>query len=191
MNTFDVINSRRSIRKFKDKPVAREILERLLDITIKAPSAKNRQPWRFIVLTGDKKEKMTDILYNSAIYLKENDIVDIGSCEYTVNSMRQAPVIILIYNAENKPGENNGDNRYAWSANIQSIGGAIQTMLLEATDMGLGTLWICDVFYAEQQISEWLNREDELVAAVAIGYADENPNPRPRRNWQEVTEWLR
>ncbi|MCK4374337.1 MAG: nitroreductase family protein, partial [Candidatus Brocadiae bacterium] len=71
-----------------------------------------------------------------------------------------------------------------------SIGGAIQTMLLAAQEVGLGTLWICDVFYAYEELRAWLGRGDQMVAAVSLGYADEAPGPRPRRPWQEVTEWL-
>ena len=72
---------------------------------------------------------------------------------------------------------------------IQSIGGAIQTMLLVAAELGLGTLWVCDVLYAYPLIREWLGRREELVAAVTIGYAAEAPAARPRRPWQELTEW--
>jgi nitroreductase len=73
---------------------------------------------------------------------------------------------------------------------VQSIGGAIQTMLLAAHELGLGTLWICDVFYAYDGLREWLGRKEQMIAAVSIGYADEAPEARPRKPWQEVTEWV-
>lgn len=74
---------------------------------------------------------------------------------------------------------------------LQSTGAAIQTMLLAAQDLGLGSLWICDVLYASTEILAWLGHpRDTLVAAVSLGYADEEPPARPRRPWQEVTEWL-
>ena len=73
---------------------------------------------------------------------------------------------------------------------LQSTGGAIQTMLLAAHDLGLGALWICDILYAEREVKEWLGREEQtLVACVTLGYAAESPQARPRRPWQEVTEW--
>jgi len=72
----------------------------------------------------------------------------------------------------------------------QSIGAAIQNMLLRAEELGLGTLWIYDVFFAEQPINELLGRTDEMVAAISIGYADESPAARPRKPLYEISTWL-
>ena len=63
-------------------------------------------------------------------------------------------------------------------------------MILTSENYGLGTLWICDVLSAEREIRTWLNRKDELVAALAIGYPNQSPYPRLRNSWQEITEWL-
>ncbi len=72
---------------------------------------------------------------------------------------------------------------------ILSIGGMVQTMLLAAEDLGLGTLWICDILYAYSLIRDWLGRDEELVTAVSLGYTDGSPAARPRTAWQEITEW--
>jgi nitroreductase len=56
--------------------------------------------------------------------------------------------------------------------------------------LGLGTLWICYVFYAYDELRQWLGREDQMIAAVAIGYPDEAPDPRPRRPLEELVTWL-
>ena len=72
---------------------------------------------------------------------------------------------------------------------IQSIGGMVQTMLLAATSLGLGSLWICDVLCAYPTIRQWLGRKEEMVTAVSLGYADESPSPRPRTPAAELTEW--
>ncbi|GAA0180960.1 hypothetical protein SH2C18_35640 [Clostridium sediminicola] len=82
-------------------------------------------------------------------------------------------------------------NHYRLLTDTQSIGASIQTMILAAKDLRLGSLWICDIFYSHKEICSWLNRKDELVAAVAIGYANQFPNSRPRKQWKEVTEWMR
>lgn len=55
-------------------------------------------------------------------------------------------------------------------------------MLLAAQELGLGTLWICDVFYAENEIGKWLGTNLQLIAAVSLGYAGEQPSPRPRKH---------
>ncbi|MDR5588930.1 nitroreductase family protein [Clostridium aquiflavi] len=73
---------------------------------------------------------------------------------------------------------------------MQSIGAAIQTLLLAAQDFKLGTLWICDIFHCDKEIYSWLNIKDELVAAVAIGYPNESPYPRPRKLLDKVVKWI-
>jgi nitroreductase len=74
--------------------------------------------------------------------------------------------------------------------NVQSIGAAIQNMLLAAHERGVGSLWICDVFYAYEQLCAWLGETHQMVAAVSFGYPDESPGPRPRKGVDEVTTWL-
>jgi len=72
----------------------------------------------------------------------------------------------------------------------QSIGAAIQNMLLAAQELGIGTLWICDVFYAYDELCAWLGQKNQMIAAVSLGYPDEQPNARPRKTVDEVTVWF-
>jgi nitroreductase len=74
-------------------------------------------------------------------------------------------------------------------ADIQSIGAAIQNMLLTAHALGLGSLWINDIFFAYQDLCSWLQTDQELVAAVSFGYPGEDPQPRARKALDEVVEW--
>ena len=73
--------------------------------------------------------------------------------------------------------------------NAQSIGAAIENMTLTATELGLGSLWICDTYFAYEELTEWLGTEGALYAALAVGYADESPAPRPRKDINSITEW--
>ena len=184
------IVERRSIRKFQDKEIPKELLEKVLEATSKAPSGKNIQPWRFVVLEGEKKKELTNLLSKTLMYLKENGI-NTGTARNTFKIMEQAPTLVFVFNT-NSTDKNTSDNfgNYRWKVDVQSIGGAIQTMLLAAQDMRLGTLWICDVFYCDTQICNFLNRNDELLAAVALGYPNEKPLARPRKNLNEVAEWI-
>ncbi len=188
MNTIDAIYARRSVRKFKKKEIGRDTIEKILKATIQAPSGKNRQPWKFVVLQKKAKEDLCGLMEESISKLKEAG-VNTGSSEYTVRSMREAPVLILVFNTETRSSQPTGTGRYMNLVDVQSIGGAIQTMLLSAENMGLGTLWICDVFYADKEICNHLNTDNQLIAAVSIGYKDETPEPRPRKSLDEVTEW--
>ncbi|AJD26926.1 nitroreductase [Clostridium botulinum] len=187
METINAIKERRSIRKFQDKMIAKETIQELLELSIKAPSGKNRQPWRFVVLQGKKKDELVNLMTNVAKILKEKG-TNIGSFEISINSINEAPVVILVFNGFSNFEEDY--NHYRLLTDTQSIGASIQTMILAAQDLGLGSLWICDIFYSQKEICSWLNRKDELVAAVAIGYVNQSPYPRPRKPWREVTEWM-
>ena len=70
-----------------------------------------------------------------------------------------------------------------------SIGAAIQNMLLAATELGYGTLWIANTFYAYQELAQYLGINGQLISAVIVGVPDETPNPRPRKSFDEVVEF--
>ena len=65
----------------------------------------------------------------------------------------------------------------------------LENMSLAAVENGLGSLWICDIYFAYRELCAWLNCGGELVAAFALGYAGEAPMPRPRKSWSETVEW--
>jgi nitroreductase len=185
LDTLEAIAARRSIRTFRPDPVPRELIGKLLEATCLAPSGKNRQPWRFVVVQGEKRSEMLTVMRGGIEKAREAG-VPLGSSEGTAAAMEQAPVTVFVLNGESVNYEEDD-----WgTVDVQSIGGAVQTMLLAATELGLGTLWICDVFYAYDELRAWLGREDQMVCAVSIGYANEDPGPRPRRPWHELTEWL-
>lgn len=187
MDVIKVIEERRSIRKFQDKAVSKEIIKKILELATKAPSGKNRQPWRFVVLQNSKKDDLVNIM-KCSLNQYNKQIKPTGSFELSINSINEASAVVLVFNAFSNFEEDYNHNRLL--TDTQSIGAAVQTMLLAAQDFELGTLWICDIFYCDKEICSWLNRRDELVAAVAIGYPNQLPYPRPRKLLEEVTEWL-
>ncbi len=191
MNTLEAIAARRSIRKYKSGPVPETVLQKILTAATQAPSGKNRQPWRFIVVQGEKRAEMIHLMRTSIARAKERGD-DPGSSEWTTNVMEQAPVTVFILNPEgihpwlaHSVGQNFDD-----LVNVQSVGAAIQNMLLAAQELGLGSLWICDVFYAYEELLAWLGESCQMVAAVSLGYADEAPAARPRKPVSEVTRWI-
>jgi nitroreductase len=184
---MEAIAARRSIRKFKPLPVEEEKLERILQAAVQAPSGKNRQPWRFVVVKGGKRAEMVRIMREGIEKAKakgENP----GSSEHSAGVMEQAPVTVFLFNPQGlRPWQEHSTGQmFDDVVDIQSIGAAIQNMLLAAQELGLGSLWICDVFYAYEELCTWLGEEGELIAAVALGYADEAPAARPRKPLGEV-----
>ena len=80
MNTLEAIANRRSIRKFESRPIPREDIERVITAAIQAPSAKNAQPWRFVVLEGEKNRRLAQMMLDEAEKLMAQG-VGIGSLD--------------------------------------------------------------------------------------------------------------
>lgn len=190
------IIDRRSIRKYQERLVPQSMIEEIIRAGILAPSAKNRQPWKFVVVTGAAKEGMCAALAEGLERERKEPFLAesagyIDGAEYTFSIMRQAPAVIFIINPLAKKFGNSlsDEERIAEICNTQSIGAAIENMVLTATNLGLGSLWICDTFFAQKELDQWLNAEGELFAALAIGYAAEAPNARPRKEEKDIVEW--
>ncbi len=192
METMEAIATRRSIRKYSNHPVAEETVYAVLEAASLAPSGKNRQPWRFVVVAGDEKRAQMIRVMREGIADSKVHGIETGTAIMTARVMERAPVMIFVFNPE---------GAHPWAphslaqvlmetVDTQSIGAAIQNMLLAAQAMGLGTLWMCDVWSAYQQLSAWLGESGQLVAAVALGYPDEQPPARPRRPLSEVVRWF-
>ena len=189
MNTLEAIAGRRSIRKFKNTPLSDEIIVDILQATIQAPSGKNRQPWHFYVVKDDKRAKMIEIM-RAGIEKHKAEGSSPGSSENSARIMEQAPVTIFVFNPYHDHKQQSWFEAALNVVDVQSVGAAIQNMHLAAQDMGIGALWICDVFYAIEELSAWLGETHQMIAAVSLGYADEKPDARPRKPVEEVTTWL-
>ena len=202
MNIDDVIRNRRSIRKYKEKPLTKEQIVEILDAGNRAPSAKNRVQWRFHVFEGEAKAKLIQVCREAIEKLPKIPLM--ASTANSYNIMDQAPVVIVVLQTCEWGGI---------SAEIQSVSAAIQNMLLKAHSMGLGTVWINDVLFVENAILDFLDIEKvesefkemfldfdkkagieigysgPLIAAIALGYPDEDPKRDPRKTLEEVTFW--
>lgn len=187
MELLDSIKNRRSIRCFSDAPVPQEIVRELLSAAIEAPSPKNAQPWHFVVFSGSKqKELMGEI---KQIVDAELDHGRILPCiKSSVLAMETAPLTILVFNRATQRYAKEPFPIIARSIDVQSIGACIQNLLLAACEKGLGTLWVCDLLDV-QPVLKNLESDEELVAAIALGYPAIAPH-RPRRlPLDDVVTW--
>lgn len=191
------IYNRRSIRKFQEKNVPKDVLEELLNAGRAAPSAKNRQPWKYIVFGGTQKQELLDVM-QTGLVREEQGITNLPKSRYgipdaknTLKIMQQAPIIIVILNTNAKspflPVDN--DERIMEICDTLSIGAAVENMLLAAEELGLGTLWIANTCFAYKELVSYLRTEHQLVGAVAAGYPDETPPQRPRKQLEEIVEY--
>ncbi|MBZ9693519.1 nitroreductase family protein [Clostridium sp. M14] len=195
---LNAIERRRSIRKFSNKEISDSIIKEIIESGIKAPSAKNRQPWKFIVVQGNSKDKMIEAFEkgikrecSSDDSLLPDSKRHIKGAVYTSAIMKEASAIILVINTASKGlfTELSNEEKVYDYANTQSISAAIENMIIEATDKGIGSLWICDIFFAYKELHKWLHIEGEMVAAISLGYPLENPTQRPRKKIHDVIEW--
>lgn len=191
MNTIEAIEARRSIRRFKSEDLPEEALRKILIAASKAPSGKNRQPWRFFVIREDRRAEMVRVLREAIGALKARG-EDTGSAEWTADIMEQAPVTVFVINPHGIDPwlAREADQAFQELVDVQSVGAAIQNMLLTAVDLGIGSLWIADVLYAVTEFKGWLGEEGQLVAAISFGLPDESPGPRPRKPFEEIVSGL-
>jgi nitroreductase len=190
METLEAIATRRSNRQFRADPIPQDVLEKILNAAIMAPSGKNRQPWRFVVVREDKRSEMVAKMCETLAKLKARG-EDIGSAEGTAAVMAQAPVTVFVFNPNGMPPwlTRSIDQAFQDLVNVQSVGAAIQNMCLAARALSLGSLWICDVLYAYEELSAWLGQDTQMVAAVSLGYPADNPTHFSRKPLADVTVW--
>lgn len=187
MNVKEGIENRRSIRDFKMQDIPNELVEDILNCGRLAPSAKNRQPWYFVIVKKEVKDRIANIMIDYTV--NNDDTLERKksgheiSVNPTANVIKQAPILVLIFKEKN-------DNWFI-SDNL-SIGACVENMCLRATELGIGSLWIRDTAYVATDIAKMLNHENmELNCALALGYANKIPKMRPRKELKDILEWYK
>lgn len=192
MTMLDLITKRKSTRLFDSKKtITHPELERILHAALQAPSPKNRQPWHFTVVTGeDTRRESAQVLEDTLARLKQERIKvgtttdDLELAAGSVRAMKTAAAVIFVEYIRDITNEHGDDHDWELSArpfevaDVQSIGAAVQNLLLEATASGIASLWMCDVLYAVPELSTYLGLKHTLIAAVALGYESRRATPR-------------
>lgn len=180
MDLYQAIKERRSIRKFKKTAVARDVLEKIFEAALWAPSGMNRQNWKFFVLTGERKEELVSIAAVSFEYLEPELQIRFVDKPKIVEATRRffkrlggAPVVVCAYFEPANMGD---------VTSFQNVAAAIQNLLLVAYAEGLGSCWMTGPVTVAEEISRFLGVDDmTLVAVIPLGYPDETPRIPPRR----------
>jgi nitroreductase len=167
MDIFQVFRDRRSIRKYKDTPVERETIEQVLDAARLAPSWKNLQCWRFLVLTDPGKR---------ALLLEAFPDDNPGK-----KAIAMAPVVVVVCA---NPTESDVENGIEYFVADTAI--AFEHLCLAAHALGLGTCWMG--WYDEALIKSALAIPAgiRIVGITPLGYPDQEPKPRPRKELGEI-----
>ena len=165
MDVLTAIETRRSIRKYKDKYVEEEKLKKVLEAARLSPSAKNLQEWKFIVVRDAKtRESLTEAIGQEFV--------------------REAPVIIVNCGTNPSGLMKGGQPRYTVDLSI-----ATAYMILEAHESGLGTCWLGS--YDEGKVKEVLDIPEDVrvVSILPLGYPDEAPEARMRKSLDEIVSY--
>lgn len=192
---YNLIFKRRSVRFFKDTEIPAVDMREILRAGMWAPSAKNRQPWKFIVTKGEAKKQALALMEKGIERSEKGEGILAGNrdlyvnARFTLQCMSKAPVIVFVVNPKGRPVTDN------WTAaekihelsDVQSIGAAAENMALQATSMNIGSLWIGNIFFAYEELHDWLG-EGEMVLAMAFGYPDHNPCALARKDEDDVIE---
>ena len=167
MNIFDCIRTRRSIRKYKEKPVPWELIVEILQAGKYAPFAGNIFNAKFIVIKSDAKRAA---------------IAEACVQQYW---MQDAPIQIVIV-GEPEKAERYYGTRGARLYTIQGAAAAAENMLLTAHSLGLGSCWVGA--FDEEEIRRICNLPEHVnvQAVLTIGYADEQPTPPPKYRIEHV-----
>jgi nitroreductase len=163
MELMEVIQNRRSIRKYKTKPVRQEDIEYVLEAARLAPSWGNRQCWRYIVVTDEELRRKITMRDWAA----------------------EAPVVIVGCADPTKAGDKAGKPYY-----MLDMGISMEHLVLAAHDKGLGTCWLGGQF-DEEIVREALGvpASHRVVALTPLGYSDEDPQAKKRKPIQELYSW--
>ncbi|MBI4495577.1 MAG: nitroreductase family protein [Deltaproteobacteria bacterium] len=209
-----LIRTRRSIRKFQDKPVSDELLLRALELAVWAPNGGNHQGWRFLVVTNrDLIGKMADAVRTKSELLAswpEARQFGGGVERWRRNSdfFRAAPACIAVLMSAYSSiadqillARGEGDpvareiqfHRRMGSSSLQSVAAAVATLLLVLHHFGLGATWMAGPLQAKKEIEQLLQVPPEwnFVDLIPVGYPAESPPPPPRKAAAEVVQFLR
>jgi len=188
MEYRDAILGRRSVRKYSDKKVPREILEKILEDAMWAPSACNLQPWYFVVVQSDEKmAELRQLTYEMSSINRKNlekrfadhpEVVD-ETVNYIAN-MGNAPMAILVFRDKPDYSAIMSDDGI-----VQSISAAVENLSLSAHAYGIGTCWQVAPNRAGMGPTfkeHFAPDHGDLVCMLTVGYpADDEISKAPKR----------
>jgi coenzyme F420-0:L-glutamate ligase/coenzyme F420-1:gamma-L-glutamate ligase len=196
------LQSRRSVRRFRADPVPRAILERLVHAAVSAPSATNRQPWRFAVVTDPERRRRVvaavqeQVAALGAIVARSHHADDYGGYgDFFHEPLLSAPVIVipqtrtfpdLLGNLLRSGGAAPGDHVTPASMDPErcATAAAVMNLLLQARAEGLGATWMAGPTVARPRLEALLGITPpwQMLGAVAVGWPDEAPTPPARKS---------
>lgn len=204
-NFFEVINTRKTIRKYKNEIPPLEAIKKIANAGRLSPSATNTQNWEFIAIFSDEiKEKMANAVENKFEQFQkhitdEDDNNKMNCYKYYAMFFDKAPVVFAIVEKKrvstmlsilSKTGMPEEEiQKYDNRSSILSMGAAIENMSLCAHALGLATCWMCAPMVAHEEFGKILQIEEgaRVVSLLTVGYPENNvPASPPKKKLEEV-----
>lgn len=193
---LNVVLTRTSIRWFKSTPIPDEVIMKILEAGIRAPTASGGEQWFFMVIVDEELRRSIHRLLKRAheIYARET-LLEPYSEDSIAKWMKRidegmyyAPLYIAAYLDLRKRMHKDKYSQYERVLAIQSLSAAIQNMILSAWFLGVGSVWLGVPLLLKDEFDKVLNPPQgcELQALIAFGYPSEEPRLRKRRNINEV-----
>jgi nitroreductase len=178
MKFMDLVKQRDSVRKYSSKPVPRELIDQCLEAARLAPSACNSQPWSFIVV-NDEKTKNEIVKKSMSGIFSSNKFV------------MTAPVIIVAITEHSTYIARMGGMLRNVKYNLIDIGVACEHLVLQATELGLGTCWLG--WFDENAVKKVLAlpKSTKVDVMICMGYPDESvpPKKKIRKSLEEMRRY--
>lgn len=207
MELLEAIKSRRSVRKYQDRTVPRQVVEELLRDALWAPSNANKQQWEIVVVGSETRQRLGELVRLANRYMKTKLEEDFPTKPHIVEGILRyfedlggAPLILLVYiplRAQPDP-DTAGDYELASfhferKTNLEAAAAVGYNIALLAHDRGLATCWMTGPTFVEEQINQFLKISGkELVCLMPLGYPDQSPKAPPRKGdpirWVDVED---
>lgn len=210
----DLIKTRRSVRKFQNKPVPEDLLLKALELATWAPNGGNQQAWKFLIVSNKGLiEKMADAVKGKTELMSSwPEAKQFGETvarwRKTSDFFRDAPACIAVLMGRYSSiadqilrarGESDAvareirSHRQVGSSGLQSAAAAITYLLLLLHYLGLGATWMAGPLQAKKEIEQMLGVQPEwhFVALIPVGYPAETPDARPRKAITEIVQFFR
>jgi nitroreductase len=186
---LEILRSRRSMPRVRDEPPPRELVERVIQAGGWAPNHYRTEPWRFVVLTGDSRRELGEVMARSLLQrLLPNQEGPEAEAELERERRKpmRAPVVIAVAAV---PSD---QPKVVAIEEFQAVAAAAQNMLVAAHALGLGAMWRTGRPAYDPAVKAFLGLPDEahIVAFVYLGYPDLPAAPERDRDARRNTRWM-
>ena len=168
MSVLEAIQKRQSIRKYKEEPIPENILHRVLEAARLAPSGKNLQPWKFILVRNEALKKRLAIASAGQFFIAK------------------APIVVIACGFPDNCYSRLGRYMKSWPVDVAI---ALEHLILQAQEEGLGTCWIGAFEEREVKAILHIPEDVKVLALTPLGYPDQKPSSRGRKPLEEIISY--